>query len=79
MRLLQQLRAGAESCGLPQVVSPGDSIIALPDRGKVRVGAGLQADGGHLRSVRAGVVCQTKRGKLWVEGRQKRHATLLEH
>ena len=55
-----------------QVLGPGDSVLVLPDAGQVRVGAGLHAEGGHLRTTRAGVLRRTKAGKLWVQGRQKR-------
>ena len=57
---------------LLQVLGPGDSVLVLPDAGQVRVGAGLHAEGGHLRTTRAGVLRRTKAGKLWVQGRQKR-------
>lgn len=40
----------------------------------MRVGAGLHADGGHLRTTRPGLLRRTKAGKLWVQGRQKRCA-----
>jgi len=57
-----------------QVVGPGDSVLVLPEAGQLRVGAGLRAEGGHLRTTRPGVLRRTKAGKLWVQGRQKRCA-----
>lgn len=55
-----------------QVVGPGDVVAVLPEQGQVKVGAGLYADGTNLHTSRAGLLRQTKAGKLWVEGRQKR-------
>ncbi len=55
-----------------QVVAPGDVVAALPEQGKVKVGAGLYAEGNSLHTSKAGVLRQTKARKLWVEGRQKR-------
>ncbi|KAK9840562.1 hypothetical protein WJX81_001359 [Elliptochloris bilobata] len=55
------------------VVGPGDSVLVLPEAGQVRVGAGLHADGGHLRTTRPGILRRTKAGKLWVQGRQIRY------
>ncbi|BDA49650.1 Exosome complex component rrp40 [Coccomyxa sp. Obi] len=56
-----------------QVVAPGDVVAVLPEQGKVKVGAGLYAEGNSLHTSKAGVLRQTKVGKLWVEGRQKRY------
>lgn len=64
-------RARCESCHV-QVVGPGDSVLVLPEAGQLRVGAGLHAEGSHLRTTRPGVLRRTKAGKLWVQGRQKR-------
>ena len=60
----------------PQAVLPGDEVLRLPEAGVVRVGMGLQQSGGALVTNRAGVLRQTKGGKLWVEGSQKRHVPL---
>lgn len=65
------------SCGLlntacVQLVSPGDSLSKLPSSGSVRVGAGISVEDGHLVTSKAGIARQTKAGKVWVEGRQKR-------
>jgi hypothetical protein len=60
----------------PQAVLPGDEVLALPEAGVVRVGAGLQQNGAALVTNRAGVLRRTKGGKLWVEGSQKRCARL---
>ena len=49
-------------------------MLRLPEAGVVRVGAGLQQSGGALVTNRGGVLRQTKGGKLWVEGSQKRRA-----
>ena len=57
---------------VPQAVLPGDEVLRLPEAGVVRVGAGLQQSGGALVTNRGGVLRQTKGGKLWVEGSQKR-------
>ena len=59
-------------CETVQVVAPGDVVAVLPEQGQIKVGAGLYADGTNLHTSKAGVVRQTKTGKLWVEGRQKR-------
>jgi len=56
----------------PQAVLPGDEVLRLPEAGVVRVGAGLQQAGGALVTNRGGVLRQTKGGKLWVDGSQKR-------
>lgn len=56
-----------------QVVAPGDVVAVLPEQGKVKVGAGLYAEGNSLHTSKAGMLRQTKAGKLWVEGRQKRY------
>lgn len=57
---------------VPQAVLPGDEVLRLPEAGVVRVGAGLQQSGGALVTNRGGVLRQTKAGKLWVDGSQKR-------
>ena len=51
-------------------------MLRLPEAGVVRVGAGLQQSGGALVTNRGGVLRQTKGGKLWVEGSQKRRVPL---
>ena len=58
--------------GIYVQVSPGDLIAELPAQGQIKTGAGIVADGSHLQTLRAGVLRETKSGKLWVEGRQKR-------
>ena len=55
-----------------QVVCPGDEVARLPETGVVRIGGGVQQEGGALVAVRAGVLRQAPSGKLWVEARQKR-------
>lgn len=55
-----------------QVVLPGQAVMQLPDSGEVRLGAGLQLANDSIASTRSGVLNQTKQGKLWVEGRQRR-------
>jgi exosome complex RNA-binding protein Rrp4 len=55
-----------------QVVGPGDVVALLPQQGNVKVGAGLYADKGQLHTSRAGRLCQTKTGKFWTDGYQKR-------
>ncbi|KAK9904762.1 hypothetical protein WJX75_002069 [Coccomyxa subellipsoidea] len=56
-----------------QVVGPGDVVAVLPEQGQIKVGAGLYADGNCLHTSKAGILRQTKSGKVWVEGRQKRY------
>lgn len=58
-------------CNL-QVVGPGSLLLTLPESGHLRVGPGLQALDGSLVSTRGGVLKKTHKGKLWIEGRQKR-------
>ena len=64
----------SDRCLCPQVLGPGDAVAALPENGEVRVGTGVIAEEGFLRTVRAGVPRQTKAGKIWLEGRSKRQA-----
>lgn len=54
------------------MVTPGDVVLQLPEEGDVRIGVGLRIQEETLVSQRAGVLKQTKAGRLWVEGRQKR-------
>lgn len=55
-----------------QVVGPGDEVQQLPESGSIRIGAGLRTQDGHVLSQKCGVVRQTRNGKIWLEGRQKR-------
>eukprot|EP00775_Hariotina_reticulata_P007743 gene7743-7942_t len=55
------------------VVAPGDAVQALPEAGKIRIGPGLRAHDGFITAQKCGIVRQTKAGKLWLEGRQKRY------
>lgn len=55
-----------------QVVGPGDIVAVLPQQGKIKVGAGLYAEEGKLHTTKAGLFRQTKAGKIWTEGCQKR-------
>jgi len=57
-----------------QVVGPGDQVQPLPVSGSIRIGAGLRTQEGFVVSQKCGVVRQTRNGKLWLEGRQKRYA-----
>lgn len=57
-----------------QVVGPGDQVQPLPGSGSIRIGAGLRTQEGFVVSQKCGVVRQTRNGKLWLEGRQKRYA-----
>eukprot|EP00898_Chlorokybus_atmophyticus_P005746 jgi/Chlat1/6172/Chrsp41S05715 len=60
-------------------VVPGDVVQAVPNKASVlRIGAGLMQMGDHIVATKAGVVRQTKQGKLWIEGRQKRYIPTLE-
>lgn len=54
-------------------VCPGDSLVKLPESGKVRVGSGISVVDGHLVTSKCGIARQTKGGKYWVESRQKRY------
>ncbi|KAL4543023.1 hypothetical protein Ndes2526B_g03701 [Nannochloris sp. 'desiccata'] len=54
-------------------VIPGDQVFQLPESGVVRVGTGLRDDGTQLIASRPGLLQQSKDGKLWVFGRQKRY------
>lgn len=66
--------SNAAACPLVgQVAGPGDAILQLPDEGQIRIGSGLQLSEGHIVSTKAGKVQQTKSGKLWLEGRQKKY------
>jgi exosome complex component RRP40 len=56
-----------------QYVVPGDRVFKLPESGVVRVGTGLRDDGTQLLASRPGLLQQSKNGKLWVFGRQKRY------
>jgi exosome complex component RRP40 len=56
-----------------QYVVPGDQVFKLPESGVVRVGTGLRDDGIQLIASRPGLLQQSKNGKLWVFGRQKRY------
>jgi exosome complex component RRP40 len=56
-----------------QYVVPGDQVFKLPESGVVRVGTGLRDDGTQLVASRPGLLQQSKNGKLWVFGRQKRY------
>ena len=56
-----------------QYVVPGDQVFQLPESGIVRVGTGLRDDGTHLVASRPGLLQQSKNGKLWVFGKQKRY------
>jgi exosome complex component RRP40 len=56
-----------------QYVIPGDQVYKLPESGVVRVGTGLRDDGTQLIASRPGLLQQSKKGKLWVFGRQKRY------
>ena len=62
------LTAGTRS----QVVFPGQSLCKLPESGQLRVGPGLETQNDRLWTTKSGILRQTKVGKLWVEGRQKR-------
>lgn len=55
-----------------KVVTPGDGLLQLPKNGKLRIGTGIYVDEDQLVTNRCGVARQTKAGKVWVEGRQKR-------
>ena len=46
--------------------------MQLPEVGIVRVGAGVQQDGDVLVACKAGVLQQSKEGKIWVQGSQRR-------
>jgi exosome complex RNA-binding protein Rrp4 len=59
-----------------QVVGPGDEVQQLPDSGSIRIGSGLRTQEGFVVSQKCGVVRQTRNGKIWLEGRQKRCAVL---
>jgi exosome complex component RRP40 len=56
-----------------QAVCPGDEVTRVPDAGELRLGAGLRPRGDAIASLKAGVLRQTKSGKLWVETRQRRY------
>ena len=55
-----------------KVVTPGDGLLQLPKNGKLRIGTGIYVDEDQLVTNRCGVARQTKAGKVWVGGRQKR-------
>lgn len=55
-----------------QVVGPGDEVQPLPESGSIRIGSGLRTQEGYVVSQKCGVVRQTRNGKLWLEGKQKR-------
>lgn len=55
-----------------QVVAPGDAVQALPSTGSIRIGTGLRAEHGFVVAQKCGIIRQTRNGKLWLEGRQKR-------
>ncbi|KAK9793711.1 hypothetical protein WJX73_004354 [Symbiochloris irregularis] len=63
-----------------QAVGPGDILLELPATGQVRVGAGIQpsGEGDTLVASRAGVLKQTKAGKVWIEGRLKRYIPAVD-
>ena len=54
------------------MLGPGDHVLRLPDAGEVRISGGLQLEGGCVAASKAGRVQRTKRGKLWIKGRQKK-------
>ena len=47
-------------------------MLELPEGGEVHLGSGLRPVGDDVVALKCGVVRQTQRGKLWLEGRQKR-------
>ena len=55
-----------------KVVAPGDSLLQLPKNGKLRIGTGISVEQDQLVTNRCGVARQTKAGKIWIEGRQRR-------
>jgi exosome complex RNA-binding protein Rrp4 len=57
---------------MTQVVVPGDVVQQLPPSGAVRIGPGLRAADGAVLAQKAGVLRQTRAGKLWLEGHQRR-------
>ena len=59
-------------CTYLQAVGPGDRLAELPAAGQVRVGPGIQPEDNLLVASKAGVLRQTKGGKLWIEGKHKR-------
>jgi len=61
------------SSAVGKVVAPGDAVLALPEEGAVRIGPGLRATDTHIVAQKCGVVRQTRKQQLWLEGRQKRY------
>lgn len=56
-----------------QAITPGDLVFQLPETGTVRIGTGLYDHSGGLVATKIGVLNQTKDGKFWIAGRQKRY------
>ena len=52
-------------------------MLELPEGGEVHLGSGLRPVGDDVVALKCGVVRQTQRGKLWLEGRQKRCVLVL--
>jgi exosome complex component RRP40 len=55
-----------------QVVTPGDAVMELPEEGIVRIGTGMHVTHTHVVAQKSGVVRQTGKGQVWIDGRQKR-------
>ena len=68
-----------DTCLDVKVVTPGESLLQLPKHGKLRIGTGISVDDNQLVTNRCGVARQTKAGKVWIEGRQKRSASFDIH
>ncbi|KAK9804839.1 hypothetical protein WJX72_008204 [[Myrmecia] bisecta] len=70
--------SASHTSAVGKVVLPGDNLLSLPDQGVIRVGAGLRQSEGYLQSIKPGVLKQTKSGKYWIEGRQKRYIPAVD-
>lgn len=59
-------------------VGPGDRLSELPASGQVRVGAGIQPADSYLVATKAGLLRQTRTGKLWIEGQNRRYTPAVD-
>jgi hypothetical protein len=46
--------------------------MVLPEEGIVRIGTGMRVTDTHVVAEKSGVLRQTGKGQIWIEGRQKR-------
>ena len=59
-------------------VLPGDQAAVIPESGNIIIGQGLQPQENVLICTKAGLLRSTAKGKLWVEGSQKRYIPQTE-